>query len=217
MTTQCSPRLRFFKDECRSGTAPPSLPPSARARNDRGNYGGRTRCQSEWALHRNSGLADLASIRIAHTHPAWPLADVAPARGVDTRRRLRRPSQLGYLVPSASCERYAVSIRSLSRARPGRDRRAATYCGCLSFVQIANRSGPLGIYRDHLFLRAVGPNRRSWSLNLCHAAPEQTPTFERGECLIEAVTDLGMASGRAKVLDSLLVVGAASTVLSSIA
>jgi hypothetical protein len=38
---------------------------------------------------------------------------------------------------------------------------------------------------------------------LCHAAPEQAPTFERGESLIEAVTDWGMASGRAKVLDGL--------------
>ena len=49
--------IRFRGDE-----APISLPPSAKGRIDKRNYGGRTGCQSEceWPLRRNWGSADLA-------------------------------------------------------------------------------------------------------------------------------------------------------------
>ena len=85
----------------RRDQGPPSLPPIAKPRIGAGNHSVRIRCQTGWALHRSSGSADLAGVRIAGTYLASPLADGEPAKGFGRHHKQKLPVPLDRPVLSA--------------------------------------------------------------------------------------------------------------------
>jgi hypothetical protein len=85
----------------RRDQGPPLLPPIAKPRIGAGNHSVRIRCQTGWALHRSSGSADLAGVRIAGTYLASPSADGEPAKGFGRHHKRELPVPLDRPVLSA--------------------------------------------------------------------------------------------------------------------